>query len=79
MIYLFRHGETLYNLGNKFQGRIDLPLCNQGIARFERIGKNLPATNIKAIYSSDLKRAIQSAEIIAKKIKHPTLRSKIIS
>lgn len=71
MIYLFRHGETEYNLENKFLGQTDLDLCKQGIERFENIAEKLRAKKIEAVFSSCLKRAVQSAEIISKKLNIP--------
>jgi len=65
-LYLIRHGETDYNNSFRFQGRIDVPLNEAGVAQAEKLAgyfKNIP---LEAIYTSDLKRAVKTAEIIGR-------------
>ena len=74
-IILVRHGKTEWNRVERFRGRVDIPLnetgLQQAIITGERIKKNW---NPVAIYSSPLKRAIQTAQQIAQpsrlEIKH---------
>jgi probable phosphoglycerate mutase len=67
-VYAVRHGETLWNLCGKQQGHADSPLSERGIAQAEALAQGLRGRNISAIYSSDLGRAVQTAEIIATRL-----------
>jgi len=64
-IILVRHGQTLWNNIGKYQGHTDVPLSKTGIEQASKVAKRLKNDKITAIYSSDLKRAKQTAEIIA--------------
>lgn len=63
-IYITRHGQTEWNLINKIQGHLDSPLTAKGRADAKKLGLRLKNKNIDLAYSSDLKRAIDTAEII---------------
>lgn len=63
-IYLVRHGETDWNSLRKYQGRIDIELNEKGIGEAHLAGKKLKDYGIDCIYSSTLKRAMKTAEII---------------
>ena len=64
-IIIVRHGETEWNVGEIFRGRIDIELNQTGIKQAELLAKYLSKLKIDAIYSSPLKRALRTAEIIA--------------
>ena len=64
-IILVRHGETEWNVGEIFRGRIDIELNETGIKQAELLAKYLSKIKIDAIYASPLKRALRTAEIIA--------------
>ena len=64
-IILARHGETQWNVEEIFRGRIDVELNETGVKQAELLAKYLSALNIDAIYSSPLKRALKTAEMIA--------------
>ncbi len=64
-IILVRHGETEWNVEEVFRGRIDVELNETGIREAELLARFLSDFRITAIYSSPLKRALQTAEIIA--------------
>ena len=64
-IILVRHGETEWNVGEIFRGRIDIELNETGIKQAELLAEYLSKIKIDAIYSSPLKRAFKTAEIIA--------------
>lgn len=64
MIYLVRHGQTDWNIEKKTQGHTDIPLNETGILQAYNISNNLKKLKIDKIYSSDLQRAHQTAEII---------------
>ena len=69
-VILVRHGQTTWNEGSRFQGHLDSPLTQAGIQQAETLGRRLAAEKIGAIYSSDLGRAMQTAEIIARHTTH---------
>ncbi len=64
--YIFRHGETDYNKNKRWQGcGIDSPLNENGINQAKELAEKLLHKDIQIIYSSGLKRAIKTAEIVA--------------
>ncbi len=65
MLYLMRHGQTDWNLAGKVQGWNDAPLNQQGILQARLAGEKLNAEDIETVYSSDLKRARKTAEIVS--------------
>jgi len=65
-IILVRHGETEWNVGKIYRGRMDINLDEVGIKQAELLGKYLSQTMLDAIYSSPLKRALDTANIIAR-------------
>ncbi|MBI3040320.1 MAG: histidine phosphatase family protein [Chloroflexi bacterium] len=65
-IILARHGETEWNLGEIFRGRIDIALNETGIRQAELLADYLSDVRIEAIYSSPLKRALKTAEAMAR-------------
>jgi len=66
LIFLIRHGRTEWNKKKVFRGHIDIPLDEVGKNQAEATGKFLQNINLSVIYSSPLKRALQTAEIIKK-------------
>ncbi len=64
-IILARHGETEWNVTEVFRGRIDVELNETGIKQTELLAEYLSGVKIQAIYSSPLKRALRTAEVIA--------------
>jgi broad specificity phosphatase PhoE len=67
-IVLVRHGETDWNLERRYQGHLDPPLNPAGRAQSEELADLLVAERIDAIYSSDLRRAVQTAEIVGARL-----------
>ena len=65
-IILVRHGETDWNTEQVFRGRIDIPLNQVGLAQAEAVGRSLKGRDIDALYSSPLKRAFETAHMLAK-------------
>src|SRR5262245_50800589 len=65
-ILLLRHGETDWNLQGRCQGASDLDLNSSGMSQAEELGRILRQEPLTAIYSSPLKRAFQTAEIIGR-------------
>ncbi|OGS52306.1 MAG: phosphoglycerate mutase, partial [Erythrobacter sp. RIFCSPHIGHO2_12_FULL_63_10] len=65
-ILLVRHGETLWNAEGRYQGRLDSPLTDRGIAQATAIGDRLASMNIRPakIVASPLGRTRQTAAIL---------------
>jgi len=68
-IILVRHGETDWNANEVFRGRIDVELNETGGKQAEFLAKYLSSVKTDAIYSSPLKRALHTAEVIAQRAK----------
>ncbi len=64
-IILVRHGETEWNVEEVFRGRVDIELNQTGTKQAELLAEYLSERKIDAIYSSPLKRAMKTAEIIS--------------
>jgi broad specificity phosphatase PhoE len=64
-IMLIRHGDTDWNAGEVFRGRADIELNKTGIKQADLLAKYIEKVQLVSIYSSPLKRALQTAEIIA--------------
>lgn len=63
-LILVRHGESELNMENIFFGHLDPKLTEKGRSQALRTKKILSNINYKKIYSSPLKRAVETAEII---------------
>ena len=65
-LILIRHGETEWNRSRTIQGQHDVPLNGTGRAQAEAVACRLANERIDAVYTSDLARARQTAEAIAR-------------
>jgi broad specificity phosphatase PhoE len=78
-IYLVRHGATEWNHSRRAQGHADIDLGTEGYKQAVGAARELAKTDLAAVYSSDLKRAVRTAEPIAREhglevIQDPDLR-----
>src|SRR5438093_966133 len=64
-LLLARHGETDWNREGRWQGWADPPLNESGRAQARELAEQLRLTPFDAVYSSDLLRAHETAEIVA--------------
>jgi broad specificity phosphatase PhoE len=64
-IYMMRHGEALDDVENCYGGIADFPLTDKGREQAMRAAAALPVEPPEVIYSSPLKRAKETAEIVA--------------
>ncbi|WP_049505749.1 histidine phosphatase family protein [Streptococcus oralis] len=71
-LYFVRHGRTVWNLEGRFQGASgDSPLLSESIDILKQLGQHLKEIPFDTIYSSDLPRAVKSAEIIQSQLQTP--------
>ena len=80
-LILVRHGQSIWNLENRFTGWVDVPLTPQGIEEARSAGKKLHSLNIDVAYSSVLRRAEHSLEIILETmgIEPPVIRDQALN
>jgi broad specificity phosphatase PhoE len=71
MLLLVRHGETDWNADGRLQGQTDRQLSDFGRSQARRLAEELENENLEAIYSSDLSRARETAEIVAERLGLP--------
>lgn len=64
-IIAIRHGETAWNAQGRIQGHRDIALNATGMQQARQLGKALDSTTLDCIYSSDLQRAMATAEALA--------------
>lgn len=72
-LILIRHGQTEYNKYRAYQGWMDCCLDNTGLTEAKHMGTLLEGEEVDAIFSSPLKRARDTADIIAKNVGSPPL------
>lgn len=65
-IYMIRHGETNWNQENRLQGKMDIPLNENGIWLAGQAAKRFESVDFDLAYTSPLLRARQTAEAILK-------------
>ena len=71
-LYFVRHGRTEWNEKGRIQGANgDSPLLESSIQQLEALGQHLSQTYFDAAYSSDLPRAVHTAQILLKQNQHP--------
>lgn len=64
-IYLIRHAETTWNAERRLQGKLDAPLSERGIRQVQALATALRAVPLRALYSSPLARAQETARPLA--------------
>jgi broad specificity phosphatase PhoE len=68
ILFLARHGETSWNFEQRWQGQTDIGLNARGRAQAADLGTRLVGRGIERICASDLSRARETAEIVARKL-----------
>jgi broad specificity phosphatase PhoE len=71
MLLLVRHGETDWNADGRLQGQTDRPLSDYGRRQAQQLAEELSDEDIEAIYTSDLSRARETAEIAGARLRLP--------
>jgi broad specificity phosphatase PhoE len=73
-LYLARHGETEWNAIGRLQGGTDIPLNDRGREHGRALAKRLAARSIAEVITSDLSRARETGEIVARELGLPPPR-----
>ena len=77
-ITIIRHAETKYNLVHRVQGHIDVHLSDGGKVQAAKLAARFKPETIDAIYTSDLARAWQTAELINSHHQVPLKKTKLL-
>ena len=75
-VYMVRHGETDWNRAHRMQGWSDIPLNERGREQAAFAARALASVPLDVIYTSPLKRAEKTAEIIRGERKIPLFAEK---
>ena len=65
-VILVRHGKTVWNAEGRYQGKMDIPLNEEGKEQARRVGEELKDFPVKAVFSSPLSRCRDTAEETAR-------------
>lgn len=74
-LILFRHGQSIWNLENKFTGWVDVELSSKGIEEAKNAGLKLKGYHFDFGYASDLKRAQNTLTLALQSAGHPPLET----
>lgn len=74
-LVLVRHGQSTWNLENRFTGWVDVPLTSQGVSEAQKAGKILRSQGYEfdAIYTSYLQRAIKTSWLVVDELQQAWL------
>jgi broad specificity phosphatase PhoE len=72
-LLLVRHGETDWNADGRLQGQTDRPLSDFGRRQARQLADEIGGEELEAIYSSDLARARETAEIVGERLGLPVV------
>ena len=67
-VYFIRHGETEWNSSGRWQGWVDTNLSDSGRSQAIQVSGKLKEKDRRRIYSSDVRRALETARIISKEL-----------
>ena len=73
-VVLWRHGRTPFNAENRFQGQLDVPLDDVGLAQAAAAAAHLSGLPIDAVVASDLSRAVDTARALTDLTGHTLTR-----
>jgi probable phosphoglycerate mutase len=74
LVYIVRHGVTDWNASGRIQGHLDPPLNALGRQQARLVSRRLARSGATALYSSDLQRAYETAQIIGHTTGLPTVQ-----
>ncbi|WP_125153208.1 alpha-ribazole phosphatase [Clostridium rectalis] len=78
-IFLLRHGETEHNMKKLYYGKLDALLNEQGIKQAEIVKERLKNIRFNAVYTSEMKRAVDTAKIVLKDKKYKIIKDSRIN
>jgi 2,3-bisphosphoglycerate-dependent phosphoglycerate mutase len=80
-LVLIRHGQSLWNFENRFTGWVDVPLTDQGRREARAAARLIRDVNFDVAYTSVLKRAEETLEIILQEIEQdpPVIRDQALN
>lgn len=80
-LVLIRHGQSLWNLENRFTGWVDVPLTEKGREEAKRAAGHLESIQFDVAYTSTLSRAQETLEIILRESKQrpPVIRDQALN
>jgi broad specificity phosphatase PhoE len=67
-LLLVRHGQSTWNHEHRIQGQLDPPLSDEGRRQAAQLGRRLAGRLFRGLYSSDLKRALETSEVIGQAV-----------
>lgn len=70
-LWVVRHGESTWNIEGRYQGQTDVPLSHVGVLQAASLAGRLTGLNFAAVYSSDLQRAVQTAQAVTERLNGP--------
>lgn len=75
-LYLIRHGETDWNKQGKYTGQMNISINDTGKKQAIRVAEEMKNLEPEVIYSSDLKRALETAQAISEELGIPIIKDK---
>jgi len=72
-LVIFRHGQSVWNLENKFTGWVDVKLTDKGVDEARKAGEKLKGLVFDYAYASDLIRAQETLRIALGESGHPAI------
>ena len=72
-LVLVRHGQSQWNLENRFTGWVDVPITEKGAQEAVRAGRELKGVKFDVAFTSELLRAQQTLELILKESGQPLI------
>jgi len=79
LFYFVRHGVSGWNAENRLCGRTDVPLSDEGRRQAARLAERLRGLSPAALYTSPLRRAVETAEIITAAVRlTPVVEDRLI-
>lgn len=67
-LYLIRHGQVVNHHEYRYNGHFDVDITETGVEQMRRLSDFLAGEPIKAMYSSDLQRAVKGARMIGQRL-----------
>lgn len=72
-VFLARHGETMWNVDRRSQGRLDSPLTKRGRLQAQALRSTVESLVVDAVFASPLGRAAVTAKICAERLELPVV------